>query len=194
MSAVKISFDIGGVLSKYPQVFRPMVEALIAGGAEVYVITDMHDHDQSVKFVRGNGFTIPPGRILNADYTTHGEGCKESLIREHGIDLHIDDFPGYCAHRGCVSLMIWPNPEEPYYHDDWITDGSEGDFGRRKKVKPAGASAPREVPRVACLCGAPWVATLPNGACRCGPCLSREMFHWPATEGWQDVTWREVTP
>jgi hypothetical protein len=34
-----------------------------------------------------------------------------------------------------VSLLVWPNPEEPYYHDDFETDGSEGDFGRRRKPK-----------------------------------------------------------
>lgn len=47
----------------------------------------------------------------------------------------IDDFPGYVATPGSppVRLLMMPDPGEPYYHDDWRTDGSEGDFGRRRK-------------------------------------------------------------
>ena len=131
--SLRISFDIGGVLSKYPEVFRPLIAALQKGGVWVYVITDMHQHAQSVRFVQDNGYDIPAERILNADYNEHGEGCKEKVIEEHGIDVHIDDFPGYCAHTRCVSLFVWPNPERPYYADDFVTDGSEGDFGRRRK-------------------------------------------------------------
>jgi hypothetical protein len=129
---VRISFDIGGVLSKHPNVFRPMVEALVRGGAEVFVITDIPDHAKAVALVRGNGYDVAENRILNACYTDHAERCKEQLIREHKIDLHIDDFPAYCAHTACVSLLVWPNPDLPYYADDFVTDGSEGTFGRTK--------------------------------------------------------------
>lgn len=132
---LKISFDIGGVLSKYPDVFRPMVKALKAGGAEVFVITDMPDHAQSVRYVQENGYDIPGDHILNADYPAHGEDCKAVLIELHGIDLHIDDFPSYCAHTSAVSLFVWPNPERPYYHETFKTDGSEGSFGRCKKSR-----------------------------------------------------------
>ncbi|MDQ3834306.1 MAG: hypothetical protein M3315_11900 [Actinomycetota bacterium] len=130
---LRVSFDIGGVLSKYPQVFRPFVAVLQAGGAEVYVLTDMHDHDQSVRFVQGNGYDIKPENVLNSDYAEFGELCKAKIIRDMGIDIHVDDFPGYCAHSECVSLFVWPNPSEPYYHDEFKTDGSEGTFGRRKR-------------------------------------------------------------
>ena len=57
---LRISFDIGGVLSKYPDKFRPLVNALVSCPAvEVFVITDMHDHKQSVTFVQGNEYNIP---------------------------------------------------------------------------------------------------------------------------------------
>lgn len=128
---MRIAFDIGGVLSKYPHIFRPMVAHLVAGGAEVFVITDMHDHAQSVRFVHGNGYDIPDENILNSDYATYGELCKAKTIRDNRIDVHVDDFPGYCAHTECVSLFVWPQPKEPYYHDDFKTDGTEGTFGRR---------------------------------------------------------------
>lgn len=130
---LRVSFDIGGVLSKYPHVFRPMVDALQKGGADVYVLTDMPDHAQAVRYVSKNGYDIPPDQVINCDYTEHGETCKAVVIKALAIDIHIDDFPGYCAHSECVSLFVWPNPVLPYYHDDFVTDGNEGGFGRRKK-------------------------------------------------------------
>lgn len=136
---LKVSFDIGGVLSKYPEVFRPLVKALQdSGQVEVFVLTDMHDHAQSVRFVQGNGYAIPADHIINTDYNRFGEACKEEAVHELGIQLHIDDFPGYCANTACantacVNLMVWPNPFRPYYDDDFKTDGTEGDFGRRRK-------------------------------------------------------------
>lgn len=134
---LRVSFDIGGVLSKYPNEFRTMARALAASpDIEVFVITDMHIHDQSVGFVHSNGFEfIPAENILNSNYTDFGERCKEQTILDYGIDIHIDDFPGYCAHTNAINLFVWPNPNEPYYSDDWVTDGSEGNFGRRIKPK-----------------------------------------------------------
>ena len=49
---MKLAFDIGGVLGKYPSVFLPMVSALGHGGAEVFVITEIkinaekHRHEE----------------------------------------------------------------------------------------------------------------------------------------------------
>lgn len=130
---LRVSVDIGGVLSKYPEQFRILARALHASPeVELFVITDMHDHEQSVRFVHGNGFDfIPEERILNADYTEYGEYCKAKVVEELEIDLHIDDFPGYCAHNACINLFVCPNPTLPYYADEWITDGTEGNFGRR---------------------------------------------------------------
>jgi hypothetical protein len=131
--AFRISWDIGGVLSKYPEVFRPLIKVLIAGGAEVFVITDMPDHEKAVKFVQGNGYDIKAENILCSDYATHGENCKARTIEEYGIQVHVDDFPGYVANASCVNLFVWPNPDKPYYADEFVTDGSEGTFGRNTK-------------------------------------------------------------
>jgi len=141
MKPLRISFDIGGVLSKYPHVFRPLVAALnAADNVEVYVVTDMHDHDKSVRMVQENGYDIPAERVINSDYARHGEQCKEMAIRQHNIDIHVDDFPGYVAHTACVNLFVWPNPREPYFADDFKTDGSEGNFGRRTTNETAGGA------------------------------------------------------
>lgn len=147
---MRIAFDIGGVLSKYPDVFRPLVnwlrlayEARLKGDfetrnyepIEVFVISDMHERDKIIAMVHGNDLDVHPDNIRSADYETHGENCKAVLCEELGIDLLIDDFPGYVAQIGSprVRLLVMPDPSQPYYADDWQTDGSEGNFGRRKK-------------------------------------------------------------
>lgn len=137
---IRVSFDIGGVLSKYPEIFRPIVNILAESySVEVFVITDMHDHEACVKMIHDNGFNIKSDHIINSDYETYGELCKAKAIEENEIDLHIDDFAGYCMHAKCLSLMTWPNPYKPYYSESWNTDGSEGNFGRHA-VSPSSVS------------------------------------------------------
>ena len=129
---MKVAFDIGGVLSKYPDTFRQLVAALIDFGHEVYVITDMPDKEKTVAMLQENLFGfIPESNVHNADYNKYGELCKAVLLRKLKIDMFFDDFPGYLT-EGCkVRLQVLPDPQRPYYHRTWKTDGSEGDFGRR---------------------------------------------------------------
>lgn len=135
---VRISCDIGGVLSKYPEIFLPFVKALMAGGAEVFCVTDMHDRTKTLDMLARNGFDIIPEKnVINSDYNTYGELCKAVVLRENNIDIHIDDFPGYLT-EGCpVRLQTCPDPYKAYYADSWKTDGSEGNFGRRTVSKTA---------------------------------------------------------
>lgn len=138
---MRIAFDIGGVLSKYPEVFRPLLDLLLFRGVdpryqiETYVISDMKPHAKAVAFCHDNGFDVPPERIICADYDRHGEMCKAIACQDIGIDILIDDFGGYVAILGSppVRLLVMPDPSRPYYADDWKTDGSEGNFGRRKQ-------------------------------------------------------------
>jgi hypothetical protein len=132
---VKIAFDVGGVLSKYPHIFKPLLLALRdAADVEVHVISDMHPKEKIGMMLLENGIDLRHSRVHSADYRTHGEMCKAILCHELGIDILIDDFPGYVASGNHVRLLVMPHPTEPYYHDDWKTDGSEGEFGRR--VRP----------------------------------------------------------
>lgn len=131
---MKIAFDIGGVLSKYPDVFRPLINILVLTQSvvEVHVISDMHDKDKMLKMLYSNAIRVPQERVHSADYKTHGEGCKAELCRELGIDILIDDFAGYVSVPDAppVRLLVMPDVSKPYYHPTWKTDGSEGDFGR----------------------------------------------------------------
>lgn len=147
---IRVGWDIGGVISKYPDVFRPIFKLLnLAAGIEVYVVSDMKPHEKAVAFCRDNGFDIAPERVVCADYQTNGERCKEVVCEEHRIDVLIDDHMGYLMtpdygrgyDRPTVRLLVMPDPDRPYYHDSWKTDGSEGIFGRRN---PAGSKRPPE--------------------------------------------------
>jgi hypothetical protein len=143
---VRVSFDIGGVLSKYPGIFLPLMRALAAGGVECHVVTDMHDRPRSLAMLRANGIgpdLVPDDRLHNSSYDEHGELCKAVVLRQLGIDVHIDDFPGYCTGGAGVTLFVWPQPALSYYHDTWQTDGSEGNFGRRRPRNSAGDLEPR---------------------------------------------------
>ena len=127
-----VAFDVGGVLSKRPHVFIPILKALQAAGFPVYVLSDMHPQEKILDMLDRNGIVMDPADVISANYEHYGELCKTVACDAYGIDLLIDDFPGYVAEGPHVRLLMMPEPREPYYHDDWKTDGSEGDFGRRK--------------------------------------------------------------
>lgn len=111
---MKLAFDIGGVLGKYPDVFLPMISALQKGGAEVFVLTDIPDIKVTQEQLNKYGYNFLPEKILCADFEKYGERRKSILIKEHGINVLVDDHPGYCADSGCVSLFVWPDPHKPY--------------------------------------------------------------------------------
>jgi hypothetical protein len=136
-SIVRVGFDVGGVLSKYPEILVPIVAALAASQrVEVHVLSDMHPLAKILDMLGRNGIDVPAERVHSCDYATHGETCKAVKAREIGLDVLLDDFPGYVATPGApaLRLLAMPDPERPYYADDWKTDGSEGDFGRRRKA------------------------------------------------------------
>jgi hypothetical protein len=127
---MKIAFDVGGVLSKHKGIRDLFNQLHFLREVEVYVISDMHPVEKIHEMLKLNG--IDTYRVYSADYKKYGENCKKVLCEELGIDILIDDFMGYLAQGNFVRLLVMPDPNEPYYSDDWKTDGSEGDFGRRK--------------------------------------------------------------
>lgn len=137
---MRMAFDIGGVISKYPAVFREIVCSLLEScRGEVYVITDMHDKASVLKQLSDNGFgMIPPINVYCADYDRHGEFCKAILLRDLGIDVFVDDFFGYVQWDSQlgpapVRLLMAPDGFKPYWADDWKCEG--GEFGRRRAAK-----------------------------------------------------------
>lgn len=136
---MKIAFDIGGVLSKYPDNFRKIVPQFLHAGFAVFVITDMHDPEKIHEMLVLNGFDmIPKENIRSADYTTHGDGCKSELLRELEIDLFFDDHLAYLSiPDDTVRCLVLPDPYKPYWADSWKIPEGDQDFGRRRyKRKP----------------------------------------------------------
>jgi hypothetical protein len=132
--SLKVAFDVGGVLSKHKSLQKLFITLSNNPTVEVHVISDMHPKEKIVKMLELNGLSCP--NIHSADYSKFGENCKKEICENLGIDILIDDFIGYVAEGDFTRLLVMPQPSEPYYSDDWKTDGSEGDFGRRiKNVK-----------------------------------------------------------
>lgn len=136
-SPLKVAFDIGGVLSKYPERFRRMAMALhVSPDVEVHVITDMHERESTLEHLLANGFGfIPADRVHNADYAGLGEMCKAVILRDLGIDVLIDDFGGYTAWDSSfgpapIRCLVQPDPFRPYWAEGWKT-GDDHQFGRR---------------------------------------------------------------
>jgi hypothetical protein len=131
---MKIAFDIGGVISKYPETFHWLMTSL-AVNMELYIITDMHDKTEVMKMLRDNNVEVPESRVYCADYTKHGDMCKAVLLKELGIDIFIDDFLSYTSWDSSlgsapIRLLVAPDPFKPYWSDTWKCEGA--DFGRRK--------------------------------------------------------------
>lgn len=135
---MKIGFDIGGVLSKYPFEFKELLYSLWNKDypEDIYIITDQHPKEQVIKVLVENGFDfIYPERIYCADYEKYGNMAKAIIIKELGIDIFIDDFDGYLQWDSTLGpqpilLKVQPDNYKPYWADSWKCDG--GDFGRRK--------------------------------------------------------------
>ncbi len=135
---MRVAFDIGGVLSKYPGQFRLLSRILDEAGIEVHIITDMHPKETVLEHLALNGFEfIPADHVHSADYDAYGEGCKAVLLEQLRIDLFVDDFIGYVAAGGApIRLLVMPDATRPYYHDDWHVPGDQPLFGRRVWTKP----------------------------------------------------------
>jgi hypothetical protein len=145
---VKVAFDIGGVISKYPGEFRELIASLIRGAHQVFVISDMHPREKIIQVLRMNHFVtdepwplggvalVPEDNVYSADYETHGEACKAVLLEQLQVDLFFDDFIGYVTPGGApIRLLVMPDHEKPYYADSWKMPDGEPAFGRRTYTK-----------------------------------------------------------
>ena len=130
---MRVAFDIGGVLSKYPSHFRKMVDLFLGSGVEVFVITDMQEREEILETLALNGFgSIPPDNVRAADYATHGEGCKAEVLRELKVDVFFDDFLGYLVlPDDTIRCLMLPDPFKPYWTDTWKMPKGSPEFGRR---------------------------------------------------------------
>jgi hypothetical protein len=132
---MRIALDIGGTLTKYPKILKRFVAAAQATN-DFYVITDMLDRAMVLDLIERNElhWFIPPDRVLLADYAAHGEACKVVLLREHAIDVLIDDHMGYLVWPwptpAPLRLFVMPDPRLPYVAAGWKRRESDEAFGQ----------------------------------------------------------------
>lgn len=116
---MRIAFDIGGVISKYPDQMMEMMKALIAGGQDVYILTDM-SKETAVPMCRMNGIDfIDDDHILCADWGAYHDRAKTVVCESMGIDVLIDDRPDYAAEGNFIGMVLSPRPRKPYYAGSW---------------------------------------------------------------------------
>lgn len=65
LKTARIGIDVGGVLSKYPYVFREILRAC-AGSSRIewHVVSDMHPKESILSMLALNDIHIPPERVL----------------------------------------------------------------------------------------------------------------------------------
>lgn len=138
-NTLRIAFDIGGAISRYPDVFRRLIGILqfsegLNRGVETHIISDMHPLEKIKQTLEMNGLHFADDRIHSADYTRFGDECKAVVCEEQSIDVLIDDHMAYVSVSGSplVRLFVMPDAGLDYYDASWKTDGSEGNFGRRR--------------------------------------------------------------
>jgi len=121
---MRVSFDIGGLLSRAPQVFVPLVRALERSeDVEVYILTDMPT-ERAIALLAANDIQIPAERVHSANWGRDGERCKIVSRKQLGIDLHLDDHAAYAASTGAnLGLLLMPC-DLPYDSDDWKNSGN----------------------------------------------------------------------
>ena len=117
---MRVAFDIGGLISRYPEQMKTLMQALIRGGIEVHIMTDMNPKD-AMNAVLENGITfVDPRHVHSCDWSQHGDLCKTEMMAKMGIDVLIDDRPDYCASGDFIGLVLSPRAHVPYYHPTWV--------------------------------------------------------------------------
>ncbi len=134
---MRIGFDIGGVLSKYPHQFDELMRAIYFNiyFHDIFIVTDQHPKEEVLKTLAKNGFDwLNPDNVYCADYEKYGNAAKCILIAQLGIQVFIDDFEPYLQWDSTfgeqpILLRVQPDMFKPYWHSQWKCEG--GDFGRR---------------------------------------------------------------
>jgi hypothetical protein len=94
---------------------EPAAALLVASknGIEVWIISDIHPEQTIMEMLELNEIPFSKQRVRSADYKAHGEMCKAVLCEQLGIDILIDDFPGYVAAGKHVGLLVSQIRESP---------------------------------------------------------------------------------
>lgn len=131
---MRVAFDIGGVLTKFPRQFRELIVALDAAGHELFIVTDIPDVAQIDQLLALNGLAdlIKPRNRHSANRERYGDMSKAVILAHHRIDMLIDDYDPYLAWDSRlgpapIRLKVMPDNFRPYIAAEWNNVGP--DFG-----------------------------------------------------------------
>ena len=113
---VRVSFDLGGLVTRAPRVLVPIIRALVASPeVDLLSLTDL-DRGRAREVLDEVGLgEIPDAALICASWDDGGELCKVEARRAHGIDLHVDDLLPYAQHcdlpdgRPGLGLVLMPS-------------------------------------------------------------------------------------
>lgn len=141
---MKIGFDVGGVISKYPNEFKRIISSFNYenesssghGIIDLYIISDIFPIDYTWQMLVKNGISyyFDKKNVHSANYEKYGNMAKAVLIKELNLDIFVDDFDGYLQWDSSLGtqpllLRVMPDAFKPYWSDDWRCDG---EFGRKR--------------------------------------------------------------
>lgn len=123
---MRIAFDIGGVISRYPKQMKEMIKSFIQSGHDVYIITDMNPTD-ALSACENNDILltgIKQENIISANWSEHGDLCKSVVMKNLSIDVMFDDRPDYIYEGVPIGFFLMPRPSMPYYAAEWNSGAS----------------------------------------------------------------------
>lgn len=117
---MKIAFDIGGVITRYPAEMKTLMRALQAGGIDVHIMSDIPMDTLRTLIELNDLAFIPVSNVHSADWAADQDMCKSKMCESLGIDMLIDDRPDYCAVGNFIGLVVSPRPATTsYYAEGW---------------------------------------------------------------------------
>jgi hypothetical protein len=113
-----VAFDIDDTISRHPQFFAFLTQALIAAGHKVLIITFRSDRLATESDLRdwGIGWTTLITSTLEACLETGVDEWKSSECRKAGVGVFFEDDPNVLKHIDpntvCLQPYVRPSPEE----------------------------------------------------------------------------------
>ena len=110
-----IAFDIDDTITRHPQFFAFLTQALIAAGHRVLIITFRSDRMSTESDLRdwGIGWTTLVTSTLEACLATGVDEWKASECRKAGVDVFFEDDPSVLKHIDpntvCLQPFLPPN-------------------------------------------------------------------------------------
>jgi len=113
-----VAFDIDDTISRHPQFFAFLTQALKAAGHQVLIITFREDRLAAESDLRdwGIAWTTLITSTLEACLATGVDEWKSSECRKAGVDVFFEDDPNVLKHIDpgtvCLQPYVRPDPGE----------------------------------------------------------------------------------